>query len=69
MKKGWRMPLLGDRLPDHGVHAIHHGTEFGPSDDVKLQTMHTPGHSADSVCFYLEAEGVLFTGDHVLPEW
>src|SRR3954471_4356356 len=23
------MPLLGDRLPDSGVRAIHHGTEFG----------------------------------------
>src|ERR687883_516630 len=60
------IPLMAGRLPDHGVHAIHHGTEFGPSDEVKLQTIHTPGHSADSVCFYLEAEGVLFTGDTVL---
>jgi endoribonuclease LACTB2 len=60
------IPLMGGRLPDHGVQAIHHGTEFGPSDEVKLQTIHTPGHSADSVCFYLEAEGVLFTGDTIL---
>ena len=28
---------------------------------VKLQMMTTPGHSIDSVCYYLEDEGVLFT--------
>ncbi|MBM2809505.1 MAG: fold metallo-hydrolase [Chloroflexi bacterium] len=60
------MPLLGDRLPENGVSVIHHGSEFGPSDDVRLQTIHTPGHSVDSTCFYLEEEGVLFTGDTVL---
>src|SRR5687767_9166063 len=60
------VPLLQDRLPDSSVHRIHHGLEFGPSDDVKLQTIHTPGHSVDSVCYYLEEEGVLFTGDTIL---
>jgi glyoxylase-like metal-dependent hydrolase (beta-lactamase superfamily II) len=28
--------------------------------------MATPGHSVDSLCFYLEEEGVLFTGDTLL---
>jgi len=28
--------------------------------------MHTPGHSVDSVCYYLEDEGVLFSGDTML---
>lgn len=58
--------LLKDRLPDSGVNALHHGTEIGPSDDVRLTTIHTPGHSVDSVCFFLESEGVLFTGDTIL---
>src|SRR5215213_7144293 len=53
-------------LPDSGVQTIADGTVFGPSDDVRLQAIHTPGHSADSVCYYLEEEGVLFTGDTVL---
>jgi glyoxylase-like metal-dependent hydrolase (beta-lactamase superfamily II) len=60
------IPLLRDRLPDDGVHAIADGAVFGPSDDVRLQALHTPGHSADSVCYYLEDEGVLFTGDTIL---
>lgn len=36
------------------------GTEFG------LDVMHTPGHAPNHLCFLLEEERVLFTGDTVL---
>jgi len=36
------------------------GTEWG------LEVIHTPGHASDHLCFFLEEERVLFTGDHVL---
>lgn len=36
------------------------GTEF------VLRTIHTPGHAANHVCFLLERERLLFTGDHVM---
>jgi glyoxylase-like metal-dependent hydrolase (beta-lactamase superfamily II)/8-oxo-dGTP pyrophosphatase MutT (NUDIX family) len=31
-----------------------------------LRAIHTPGHAANHVCFVLEEDGLLFSGDHVL---
>jgi len=31
--------------------------------ELVIQVIHTPGHSPGSVCFYIEKEGVLLTGD------
>lgn len=33
---------------------------------VRLRAIHTPGHTADHLCFLLEPDGLLFTGDTVL---
>src|SRR5262245_29009742 len=35
-------------------------------DGVTLIPIHTPGHASDHLCFYLEEERALFTGDLVL---
>jgi ribonuclease/clavin/mitogillin len=59
---------LGERLPDSGVHDLQLGDEVGPQGGVKVRVVPTPGHSDDSVSFFLEDEGVLFTGDTVLGE-
>jgi glyoxylase-like metal-dependent hydrolase (beta-lactamase superfamily II) len=32
----------------------------------RLAAVHTPGHASDHLCFALEGEGVLFSGDHVM---
>ena len=32
-------------------------------DDAHFEIVHTPGHSAGSVCLYFETEGIIFTGD------
>ncbi len=34
--------------------------------DVSLVAIHTPGHASNCVCYLLERERLLFTGDHVL---
>ncbi len=31
--------------------------------DIAIHTLHTPGHTEGSVCFYVESAGLLFTGD------
>ncbi len=35
-------------------------------DGWTVRALHTPGHAANHLCFALEEEGVLFTGDHVM---
>ena len=56
---------LDERLPPR-ARDIGEGSELSPGGGARLQVLHTPGHSPDSLCFYLEDEGVLFTGDTVL---
>jgi len=45
-------PLHGDRLP------------LGPA--TTLRVIHTPGHASNHLCYLLEEEKTLFTGDHVM---
>jgi glyoxylase-like metal-dependent hydrolase (beta-lactamase superfamily II) len=51
--------------PEGGERPVADGEtiEAGP---LRLLAIHTPGHTADHVCFLLEPEGFLFTGDMVL---
>ncbi len=32
-------------------------------ENIKIKIIYTPGHSPDSICFYLENEKILFSGD------
>ena len=36
------------------------------TDEFRLQALHTPGHVGNHYCFFLEEEGMLFTGDHIM---
>lgn len=36
------------------------------SDEFTLRAVHTPGHASNHLCFYLEEEQTLFTGDHIM---
>jgi len=60
------VPLLEGRLPDSGVQLMADDDRIDVQGGVSLRVIHTPGHSVDSTCYYLEDEGVLFTGDTVL---
>lgn len=50
--------LTPDRIVGHG--------EIIEGDGFSLQTVHTPGHVSNHICFLLEEDGLLFTGDHIL---
>ena len=51
-------PMTVDRLIEDGD-VIQVGK-------LRLETIHTPGHSPGHVCFYLREGGILFSGDHIL---
>jgi glyoxylase-like metal-dependent hydrolase (beta-lactamase superfamily II) len=34
--------------------------------EFRLRALHTPGHTANHLCFYLDEERMLFTGDHIM---
>jgi ribonuclease/clavin/mitogillin len=66
-------PLRVSKLPWRGVDerypveltAIGHGSVLR-SSGATLRAVHTPGHAEDHLCFVLEEEGALFSGDNVL---
>ena len=47
------------------ITATREGDSFY-TDGVRLRALHCPGHAQDHLCFYLEEEQALFTGDVVL---
>lgn len=49
-------------LPDHIVTHQERLDIAGTS----LRVLHTPGHASNQVCFLLESQNLLFTGDHIM---
>ncbi|KAJ5697630.1 metallo-beta-lactamase domain protein [Penicillium malachiteum] len=62
-------PELSSRVyknsPDLGQQAIHDGQKFHV-EGATIRAVFTPGHAFDHMCFLLEEENALFTGDNVL---
>ena len=54
-----------DQACDFPLTYIEDGAQI-ETDGVTLRAIHTPGHAKDHLCYYLEEEKALFTGDLVL---
>lgn len=57
---GYATPLEADDCLELGLHETVGGRT--------IEIIPTPGHTAGHVCFFFRAEGILLSGDHVLPE-
>lgn len=49
------------------IRPLKHGDTIDVGD-VTLQTVHSPGHTADHICILHRSERALLTGDHVLGQ-
>jgi glyoxylase-like metal-dependent hydrolase (beta-lactamase superfamily II) len=46
--------------------ALHGGERIALPGGTTLRAIHTPGHASNHLCYLLEEEKTLFTGDHVM---
>ncbi len=65
--------LIGLPPPDDGRQDMSFNSQHLPGDGEhlslgghRLTAIHTPGHASNCVCYLLDGEQLLFTGDHVL---
>ncbi|HEY6513165.1 MAG TPA: MBL fold metallo-hydrolase [Burkholderiaceae bacterium] len=45
---------------------LAHGERVVLGEDCTLRVVHTPGHASNHLCYLLEQEKLLFTGDHLM---
>jgi glyoxylase-like metal-dependent hydrolase (beta-lactamase superfamily II)/8-oxo-dGTP pyrophosphatase MutT (NUDIX family) len=74
LKAHWGVPCFGrvaahTEWQDAGFapdHVLADGDVLQLGDDATLRVVHTPGHASNHLCFLLEEEKLLFTGDHIM---
>lgn len=61
-------PLAAAQMRNSGVLAdtLVNDGDILDIGGISLEVIHTPGHTSDSISFYLREGEVLFTGDHIL---
>lgn len=69
-KSGARIGAMQAPVTDHDF-SLQSDRSLAPGEllecgPVALRAVHTPGHASNHVCFLLKANGMLFTGDHIM---
>ena len=66
-------PVMGmyAKHPKHQDRTFKPNRELSEGDNINevdhtLTAIHTPGHASNHICFFLEEEKMLFTGDHIM---
>jgi glyoxylase-like metal-dependent hydrolase (beta-lactamase superfamily II) len=74
LKQHTHAEVLG-RLPEHPHkqdgsfqpdRVLRDGERLDVAPQATLRVIHTPGHASNHLCYLLEEEKTLFTGDHVM---
>jgi glyoxylase-like metal-dependent hydrolase (beta-lactamase superfamily II) len=74
LRRATGAPVLGRRPPLQSGHDQRfepdaepvHGQRIVLGPSTTLRVVHTPGHASNHLCYLLEEEKTLFTGDHVM---
>jgi glyoxylase-like metal-dependent hydrolase (beta-lactamase superfamily II) len=48
--------------PDH---ILEHG-DLIKTDEYTIETVHTPGHASNHLCYLIQEEKIMLTGDHIM---
>ena len=60
--------ILAKIMPPLKPDRILQGGEVIPAGKFSLEVLHTPGHADGHICLYERSRGLLFAGDHILPQ-
>ncbi len=63
---GMPAPQYDNQDTDFAPDRILENGEVLDCGDFKLRAVHTPGHASNHLCYLLDREKLLFTGDHVM---
>lgn len=63
---GLAPPAGSGQDPDFAPTRQYHDGERINCGEFSIRLVHTPGHVSNHLCFLLEEDGLLFTGDHIL---
>lgn len=55
--------MIGARIAFHADQYFHGETDHISVAGFEIEVYHTPGHTPGGVCFYIQSEGILFSGD------